>query len=741
MTELRLRPAQQEILNYTGGYMGVSAVPGSGKTFTLSALTAELIRSGKLGDDQQVLIVTLVNSAVDNFRSRVRSLLEHDDMLPHLGYQVTTLHSLANRIVRDRPDLCGLAGDFRIMDERETNALLRASVETWLGSNPYFSADYLNPELTDRQAHSVRTRDWPDAMLNIARNSIKLAKDRELDANALADLLATREEHPLPLIDMVSGVYGTYQRDLQYNNALDFDDLIRYGLMALNADKSYLQRLQHQWPYILEDEAQDSSQLQQDILRTLAGPGGNWVRVGDPNQAIYETFTTANPKHLRDFINDPINIDVPMPTSGRSGLPIIKTANRLIDWVKYDHLNPSLRHALDIPHIEPTAANDPQPNPPAEECLVHFMTSGFTAQKEITKVVDSVRRWLPDHPHETVAILVPRNQRGYEAVTILKNTDTPYVEFLQSSSATRRTSGALAHCLKFINAPDEPKYLATLWNVWHRDQGTDEDAKAMISAGNTLLKKCRFVEDFLWPASSDWLDQLEPIEENEPLRERLLDFRVVARRWLNAATLPIDQLAITIGQELFITPAELALTHKLAVELARRGATGTQDLSEHIEFLGEIAKNERKFFGATEEDAGFDPEQHKGKVVVTTMHKGKGLEWDRVYLLAANSYGFPSALPGDQFIPEKWFVRDKLNLDAEAQDQLMALLHNEDYEEGIATQAARIEYSAERLRLLFVGITRARKELIVTWNTGRKGDLGPAAAFTALADFVEAEKE
>ncbi|NIP85784.1 MAG: UvrD-helicase domain-containing protein, partial [Planctomycetales bacterium] len=56
------------------------------------------------------------------------------------------------------------------------------------------------------------------------------------------------------------------------------------------------------WPYILEDEAQDSSRLQEEILRKLAGKGGNWVRVGDPNQAIFETFTTADPKYLRDFM-------------------------------------------------------------------------------------------------------------------------------------------------------------------------------------------------------------------------------------------------------------------------------------------------------------------------------------------------------------------------------------------------------------------------------------------------------
>jgi len=69
------RPGQAEVLCYTGGKMGISAVPGSGKTHTLSALAAHLIASNSLAEDQEVLIVTLVNSAVDNFASRVAGFL------------------------------------------------------------------------------------------------------------------------------------------------------------------------------------------------------------------------------------------------------------------------------------------------------------------------------------------------------------------------------------------------------------------------------------------------------------------------------------------------------------------------------------------------------------------------------------------------------------------------------------------------------------------------------------------
>ena len=79
--EFTPRPAQARILEYTDGPMGVSAVPGSGKTFTLSLLASQLVErlatTGQL-DDREILIVTFTNSAVANFRSRIGAFLREE---------------------------------------------------------------------------------------------------------------------------------------------------------------------------------------------------------------------------------------------------------------------------------------------------------------------------------------------------------------------------------------------------------------------------------------------------------------------------------------------------------------------------------------------------------------------------------------------------------------------------------------------------------------------------------------
>ena len=76
-----LRESQARILSYPGGKMGISAVPGSGKTWTLSRLAAKLITTAELQPDQEVLVVTFSNSAADNFSTRIGQLLRQSGVL------------------------------------------------------------------------------------------------------------------------------------------------------------------------------------------------------------------------------------------------------------------------------------------------------------------------------------------------------------------------------------------------------------------------------------------------------------------------------------------------------------------------------------------------------------------------------------------------------------------------------------------------------------------------------------
>jgi DNA helicase-2/ATP-dependent DNA helicase PcrA len=736
-TSFSLRPSQEEILKYRSGKMGISAVPGSGKTWTLSMLAANIILSGRLGIDQEVLIVTLVNSAVNNFTQRISQRLKEEGLLPNLGYRVRTLHGLAHDIVRERPDLAGLSTDFTIIDERESANIKSNIAQTFLRVNPNFFTRFFKEDLNENDLSKVLNKHLPTLMLNLTNIFIRTAKDFQLSPDLLRDRMA-KAHASLPLVEMGLQLYQDYQQALNYRAGVDFDDLTRLALQCLQFDPRLINSLRSRWPYILEDEAQDSSHLQQQILALLADKDGNWVRVGDPNQAIYETFTTADPRLLRDFINREDVISADLPESGRSTTSIISLANFLIDWTHKEHFNENARDALSLPHIQPTPANGPQPNPPDDPAAIQFLETKFSPDAELAWIQQDVREWLIQNPEATTAILAPSNHRGYEVVDSLRSKDIPVIDsLLSSATSTRLSAGAIANILYYLSDPQSPGKLATAYKVWRREDRADEAGNVLLDKVVSVIRKCTHVEDFLWSFNGDaWLANL-PIEPDN--YDNLVDFRNVVRRWQAAALLPIDQLVLTIAQDLFLDPVELAMAHKLALTLRQMANTHPQwQLPELGEELKVIAKNERRFLGFSDDENGFNPDAYRGKVVVATMHKAKGLEWDKIYLISVNNYDFPSGNEYDAYYAEKWFVRNNLNLEAETQAQLETLIRNDPfnwYMEGEASQKARDEYIRERLRLLYVGITRARKALTITWNTGRRGNVQEAIPLIALRNF------
>ncbi|UCC89818.1 MAG: ATP-dependent helicase [Anaerolineales bacterium] len=711
--------------------MGISAVPGSGKTYTLSYLAAQLVATG-LADDQEVLIVTLVNSAVNNFRKNISGFIQDLGLVPGFGYRVRTLHGLAHDIVRLRPGLVGLADDFGIVDERESAHILEEVVTRWLREHPHMADPYLAwGDLSDEKAAWVKQGPWPDLALDMARSFVKRAKDWRLGPDALAAKLEAGLT-PLALAKMATAIYRDYQLALTYRGSVDFDDLIRLAHEALSADQDFLGRLRRQWPFILEDEAQDSSKSQEDILRTLAGPDGNWVRVGDPNQSVYHTFTNASPEYLRHFLDESDVARFDLPNSGRSQPSIIHLSNYLVDWSRQAHPVSELRGTLTLPHIQPTPPGDPQPNPTDNPSQIHLIEKRYTPESEVSDVVRSVQRWMERHhdeTKETIAVLTPRNKKGVDVVNALRQAGIPHVELLNSTAATRSTAGVLGNVLRHLSQPTSARQLATLFRAWRREEWDDPDQRPRLQAIQAWLRKLRRVEAFLFPHEGTyrlslgditWPDAPPELTEDPTALKLLKEFRDVVRGWHAAVALPVDQLLLTLAQVLFSKPTDLALAHKLAVELRhRQNLNPDWRLPELTEELAVIARNQRRFLGFTDADIGFRPEA--GVVTVATMHRAKGLEWDRVYMMAVNNYNFPSAQSHDSYISEKWFIRDQLNLEAETIAQLKALseANPAGYVEGMATLEARTGYAAERLRLLYVGITRAKKELIITWNSGR----------------------
>jgi len=737
MAETHLRASQEAILSYTRGRMGIAAVPGSGKTWTLSHLAARLILTTDLKEDQEILVVTFSNSAADNFAARIGNFLKDYGLMPGLGYRVRTLHGLANDILHMRPELSGLSENYTIIDESVSQDIFDEIVSNWYNANP----DALDNLVIKSSSEKKRQTNVLNLLKSIAKSFISTAKDLRLEPQTLFDSAAEKGVSD-PIIELCLEVYRQYQSRLAYLGSVDFNDLIRLAYQSLEVDPTLVSQLSFKWPFILEDEAQDSSVLQQEILSLLTSQTGNWVRVGDPNQAINESFTTSKPSLLRTFIADSTVTSYDLPESGRSAPAIIALANQLNTWTQTRHPNMYVRDALANPQIEPTKPDDPQKNPPDSPDVVVINDRKFTSDQEVEFIARHAAEWLHENPDKTVAILAFTNNHITRFIKALQIEGVKVVDaLLNVPKSTQDTVGTVTHVLNHLLKPTNVKLLGRAFRAFYRSEYKNDETRQKIEELQNALERLSATESFLYPADQQELSTIlnQALSEND--EKKLIEFRDSARRWHAAAALSLDQCILTIALDLELEPFEISTLYRLA--------TLIKELSEQNHYLDResllkeitnIAKNERRFNGYSESDEGFDPSQYPGAVTLATMHKAKGLEWDKVYLVSANNYDYPSGGELDQYRGESFFIKDNRNLEAEAVEAVHFLASGNAEltldPQQIAYQA-RLDVIRERLRLLYVGITRAKEQLYISWNTGKFDRNQQALAVQMLSQYMK----
>ena len=123
MININYREDQIPIINYDNGTMAVPAVPGAGKTFIITNLVAKLLLEQK-HKGGKILILTYMNSAVNNFKGRIRKILEENKIDDTNSYEVMTIHSLAVKIIKEKPEVVMLSEDFNIADDLQKSIIL-----------------------------------------------------------------------------------------------------------------------------------------------------------------------------------------------------------------------------------------------------------------------------------------------------------------------------------------------------------------------------------------------------------------------------------------------------------------------------------------------------------------------------------------------------------------------------------------------------------------------------------------
>jgi DNA helicase-2/ATP-dependent DNA helicase PcrA len=725
MNSLPLRPAQAEILTYQNGRLAISAVPGSGKTFTLSLLAAQIIADGRINPaaGQQVLIVTYLNSSVDTFKARIRKRLDEME-LPPVGFDVRTLHSLALEIVRLSESGLGEENPGpEVLDETRSSNALAQAVNNWIEAYP----DQWYAFLTD-DTPQMRAR-WRDITERTARAFIRAAKNERYRPEEILQRLKTEDSglspdqtnlessiYSSPLLWMMAGIYGRYQTILTRQGALDFDDLIWQATDLLENRPHFTDELRRRWPYVLEDEAQDSVPLQEVLLTQLTGSDGNWVRVGDPNQAITSTFTAAHPRFFNAFIDRPDVVARPLPNSGRCAPLIMGAANAMLHWVIDNHPVAEVRaHTFRRQDILPTPPGDAQPNPPDSEAHIELKVYKHREDEELPAIAKKAMRYALEHPDHTLAILVPTNQTGYTLADHLDELGADYDNLLRGGSHEREIAAAMHAILAVLADPLNTKALvaahASLHELQHPSALAPEEDLPRL---HTILRSVHKPEALLFPWDGEDVARALPAgvatEDDLTAVARFAEFM---QRMFALRTLPIDDLALSLGDELFATgdvhEVDLAIAYQIATILRRWGdAQPEWRLPDLVAQLEDVVQGRRGLPITAPADMGYEPSA--GRITLTTQHSAKGLEWDAVFLVGIDGFWIPGSLEAP-FLG----VHDFLGGDptAEAAAQLRYLMAGDAgiFDGRSATESAHVEIISERLRLLYVGITRAKRTL------------------------------
>ncbi|MDJ0725536.1 MAG: ATP-dependent helicase [Prochloraceae cyanobacterium] len=720
-----LRPGQKSLAEWEGGEMAVSAVPGAGKSHSLAIAATIAIAKHQLHTRKQLVVVTYTRSAAAAIKKKIRDRLR-DLGLSGGSFAVYTLHGLALHIATRYPNLSQLNLEIStLINPNSNHKIIRTCVEKWIAKNPVRYQKLLQGKQFDgedterlRRQSVLRTEVLP----SLADTAIKEAKSSDLSPEDLWQLSKqTPDEYEI--LAIAAGLYEQYQRLIRERNFYDYDDMILAALKVLK-DPIVRQIWQKQVFAVFEDEAQDSSPLQEELLRTLAADPKdekkfNLVRVGDPNQAINSTFTPADPIYFNRFCDNcqkKGNLST-MNMAGRSSKIIIDSANFTIEWVNREtrKKEPDFSE-LELPFrdqdIIPVPPEDPQPNANPEATGTGIE---IHLPEDIDRTVDLIEariiQLFAENRDRNCAILVRENKQARFLAEQLAHLKKKHEITIYEVGAIERYSHIPAEMLKimqFLDRPHSPDYLkATLEILQNRGLISTQDLNALATC----------CEEFLYPGPLS-PPQKPHVKQASRFCCQLLRARI---------ELPQYQLITFLGMALKYGGTELATVEKLAERVFKQ-IIGNISLKNIIAVLEEIVSSE-KFEGVAEEE-NEDRYTRNQQVTIITMHKAKGLDWDYVFI----PFLHEDILPGKPWVPNAAKFLGDFTLAEVARGQIRAKVHsNYQNETKNIPQpdeawaiAAKLK-TAEEFRLLYVAMTRAKRLLWLSasqlgpfrWNTFR----------------------
>lgn len=659
-----LNPQQYKAVQYEGPALLIGAGAGSGKTRVLTRRIAWILANRKAWPSQ-ILAITFTNKAAAEMRERLANLIGNSAN----SMWVSTFHSACVKILRAHGDSIGLKSGFSIYDSSDCERLVKI-IESELNIDiKKFTPKLLLSKISDFKNNLVT---WQENLKNYApdyKPGASVSGASSFNAAGNADAL-------------YAAVYAEYQNRLNVSNAVDFDDLIMLTVRLLRQNPQVSAYYRRKFRYILVDEYQDTNHAQYVLIRELAGvddagvdhysadspdssvspdstqlPQSSITVVGDSDQSIY-AFRGADIRNIQDFEQDfPNATTIMLEQNYRSTQTILDAANAVIS-----------NNANRKPKKLWTSLGKGSP-------IIGYVADN--AQGEASWVAQEIARLRGEDGinYSDIAIMYRANSQSRSLEDALIKSGLPYQLVGGTKFYERReVKDALAY-LQSIANPDDDVNMRRILNVPKRGLGARAESQITsyakensISFWSTLNQIDKIAEQI--GISSRTFNALKSFRD---LMTSLIDFMKandskpskVVENVLNQSGLLQDLRESKDPQDEFRVD-NLSQLQSVAAEYEQN--TPDANVAGFLETTALVADSDQL------PDQGEDT----GKVTLMTLHTAKGLEYPVVFLTGMEQGTFPHSRCVDN------------------QKEL-----------------------CEERRLAYVGITRAKKILYVTWAAER----------------------
>ena len=458
-------------------------------------------------------------------------------------------------------------------------------------------------------------------------------------------------------------VYRSYNATLEAYQAVDFDDLIRLPALLLESNADVRQRWQARVQYLLVDEYQDTNECQYRLVRMLTGDRAMFTAVGDDDQAIY-AWRGATVQNLAKLTTDYPNLKlIKLEQNYRSVQRVLAAANQVISH------NPNL--------FEKKLWSDLGVGDPIQ---VKAMDSEEIEAESVAFRISSERverraNW------RDFAILYRSNQQARIFEQALRNLRIPYtISGGQSFFDKVEVRDILAYLRLIANDADDPSFIRAVTTPRRGiGQATLQALGEFASAQQLSLFDAIFMIGHTDRLSAR---QLEPLQTFGEFIQRIQS----RASGDNARSAPdvLDELLGAIQYERYLydtldeRPAQSRWQNVLELTgwLKRKAVEDELNLVELVQHIALVTMLERA------------DDEEPDAVKLSTLHASKGLEYPHVFLVGVEEGLLPHLGRDDD--------------DLAAGDEVLA---------------QRIQ---EERRLMYVGITRARRTLNLSWCKRRR---------------------